>query len=144
MNHKKYISIVTQGSGMIAFEMLYFMVIYVWLFIWKEQVWEKEYNDLFLKNENSPPILPLQYVCGSRQKLGLRKESPWHNRDQSDINQSSEQEVLCVLTGSPETVKTNRASIFHLMLYSFHCLHARPGRIRPLPLDTPILLQEKP
>lgn len=31
----------------------------------------------------------------------------------------------------PKKMKTNYASILNLMLYSFHCLRARPGRILP-------------
>lgn len=47
MNHKNILSIITQGSGKITFETLSFTIIYVWLFICKEQDWVKEYNDLF-------------------------------------------------------------------------------------------------
>lgn len=46
--------------------------------------------------------------------------------------------------GIPKKVKTNYASILNLMLYSFHCLRARPGRILPLFLTLQFFCKRHP
>lgn len=87
------------------------------------------------------PMLPLQYVHGSKLELGLRKEFPWLTGIHL-LESKPKQEVLCALTGISEKVKTNCFSILNLILYS--CLTAWPVRIPPFLLTLQIFSKRYP
>lgn len=76
---QKYVSIIIQGSAKIAFEMLFFMVIYIWLFILDRTSPVEGVND-FKKKEKLPHAS--SPIC-SQFKSGVRLKEiiPLANRD---------------------------------------------------------------
>lgn len=62
---QKSVSIIIQGSAKIAFEMLFFMVIYIWLFILDGTSPVEGLTGFKKRKKKNSPMLPLQYVHGS-------------------------------------------------------------------------------